>query len=64
MKEPLSRPQTSKFFQALQLTRTVCLSLLEPVDYASRVINNKRHFPPLPLSGGGRWRCWSCGPAG
>lgn len=49
MKEPLSRPQTSKFFQALQLTRTVGLSLLEPVDYASRVINNKRHFPPLRL---------------
>lgn len=49
MKEPLSPPQTSKFFQALQLTRTVGLSLLEPVDYASRVINNKRHFPPLRL---------------
>lgn len=49
MKETLSRPQTSKFFQALQLTRTVGLSLLEPVDYASRVINNRRRFPPLRL---------------
>jgi len=49
MKEPLSRPQTSTFFRALRSTRAIGLSLLEPVDYAARVINNKRNFPPLRL---------------
>ena len=49
MKRLLSRPQPSTFLQALRSARTIGLSLLEPVDYASRVINNKRRFPPLRL---------------
>lgn len=41
------RPAT--FLQVLRSTRTLGLSLLEPVDYASRVINNKRRLPPVHL---------------
>ena len=41
--------QPSTFLQVLRSARTLGLSLLEPVDYASRVINNKRRLPPVHL---------------
>jgi len=49
IKHALLRRSTPSAIRFLRSVRTLGLYMLDPVDYAARVINNQRHLPPFHL---------------